>query len=256
MRPRLMAAVENEREEQRVHRRQLLKDKRTTKLVKLHDGLRGTSTFPGWRQITGLPSITSLLKVIDEGKEVTREAFMTASPNILAEIEQLKQQVRHDLVELLMDAGALSPIAGSKAKGKERAVQKTWTDSEAQTLLDTPVALFICHPLSPKKVTDCRQIYSYQGLLEHWHNCHSYSRWDVSFICAAWDEQQLEKLARLLAALELPLNTTMAAIETRVRSGRAKCSCGYDCTREAGRSRPHLMLSRIVSGPRIEADVR
>ncbi|OJT07261.1 hypothetical protein TRAPUB_1890 [Trametes pubescens] len=248
LRPELLRLVEEYRKRRRQGQRDARVYQRSDKLRKYHDAFIGPS-IPSWGQTSEFSSMKALLKVItDEDREVSKEEFAAAEPDLLREVEEFQQKMRRDMVELLAKAGVLPPTAGRSTKGKEKAVPVSLSDHDARALLDTPAAFFVCNALRrQRKVGSCCRVYSYAGLVEHWLHDHPCHPWAPSAVEVAWDDGQRESLAHLLSALGLQEHTPVSAVEARVRSGRAKCSCGVDCTYGVGCKRPYLMLSKIVS---------
>lgn len=219
---------------------------RHKKLKEYHDAFIGMPSLPSWVQTREFPSMKALISVItDEEREVSKEEFAAVETDLRREVEEFQRKMRREMVQLLAEAGVLPSTAGRSTKGKERT---RTSDDEACALLDTPAAFFVCNAIrSYRKVGTCCRVYSYAGLVEHWLHDHPCDPWKPSYVDVAWDEGQRESLARLLSALGLQEGTPVSAVEERVRSGRAMCSCGVDCTRGVGCKRPYLMLSKIVS---------
>lgn len=226
--------MEEQRKRQGQGQRNIRIFERTQQLSKYHDSFIGTPSLPGWEQTREFPSMKALLTVItDEDREVSKEELDAVKATLLAEIEEFQQGMRRNMVELLAQAGVLPPPAGPSTDGKERAIPVSWSGDETRALLDTPAAFFVCNAIrrGPGS-THCRRAYSYAGLMEHWLRDHPRHPWVSSNlnVSVAWDEKQQESPARLLSALGLPEGTPVSVVEERVRSGRAKCSCGVECT--------------------------
>lgn len=222
---------------------------RHKKLKEYHDAFIGMPSLPSWVQTREFPSMKALISVItDEEREVSIEEFAAAETDLRREVEEFQRKMRREMVQLLAEAGVLPPTAGRSTKGKERTVPVRTSDDEACALLDTPAAFFVCNAIrNNRKMGTCCRVYSYAGLVEHWLHDHPCDPWKPSYVDVAWDEGQRESLTRLLSALGLQEGTPVSVVEERVRSGRAMCSCGVDCTRGVGCKRPYLMLSKIVS---------
>ncbi|EIW60825.1 uncharacterized protein TRAVEDRAFT_46065 [Trametes versicolor FP-101664 SS1] len=218
---------------------------RHKKLKEYHDAFIGMPSLPSWVQTREFPSMKALISVItDEEREVSKEEFAAVETDLRREVEEFQRKMRREMVQLLAEAGVLPSTAGRSTKGKERT---RTSDDEACALLDTPAAFFVCNAIRGyRKVGTCCRVYSYAGLVEHWLHDHPCDPWEPSYVDVAWDEGQRESLARLLSALGLHEGTPVSAVEERVRSGRAMCSCGVDCTRGVGCKRPYLLLSKIV----------
>ncbi|KAI0637398.1 hypothetical protein C8Q77DRAFT_1097365 [Trametes polyzona] len=269
IRPELLRMVEERREELRERQRLSEFNERRGRLLNMlrkcyEDVVQGVEDlpqgsepliFPPWHEATErVASLNSILQDTRDVSEMTQAQLQSLGPKILADVRRINLDIKQYLLDLISTTTTLdAPPNGSKGRKGKNSIKNTApaverTKGRIFDILDSVSAMFVCGRAYPSmKKTDCRLIYSFRGLVDHWQDEHG----DLppstgTYITVAGDARQPRNIARLLTALGLPEEATMTAVEERVRSGRVRCSCGVDCTREAGRKRPHLMLSRVI----------
>ncbi|KAI0781341.1 hypothetical protein BD413DRAFT_27747 [Trametes elegans] len=231
--PKLRAAIENQ--PSREVERRALKRMYYDFVHEEGDIAQVKRTLPCFADAMRMRCMRSFEARIDTlGLRITKEEFNAISTDILAEAAPYRAEIRHILNSELPDQIRLSDLAPPNDGGFGA--------------LEMPFVLFKCYGPFPdtSDPAPCLHIFSHIGMLEHWQDVHRDEMWSRASARAALDLCDAWINPLLLAAIGLPRDATMTAVEERVRSGHAHCSCGVEILPEAAGKKPELMLSGII----------
>ena len=235
---------------------------------------------PSFGDAYRLPVMHALLTGVESPEIPLTEAdFAAVEDAVRRDAEAYRDRARHDLAEALHEAdvyhalAAVGPSGGEnnavdssggkgkgKGKGKQKASPTDVDDSASQSSARPPypaadLALLEGGYAGPGKAPDiplfvctthgCRA-FTHHGVLEHWQHDHRMARWTDLHPKGPIMTLMSAEALRVLALLDMPADTTAAALEARLRDSelRVRCICGW----EVGYARwPYELVWILVS---------
>ncbi|KAM5540102.1 hypothetical protein V8D89_006242 [Ganoderma adspersum] len=175
-----------------------------------------------------LPSLVALAQSDDAQGDLSREAFLELTEDVLADAEKYKRRAQRELADILRCDSACWDLA----------------DVPADDLLQRYCAYFECYCSSYRhdSVVDGCTYLTYEQLHAHWRERHPDARWlcgdyeeepgwdPMAGVPSFWPESKHSAPSvgkRALEAVGIPLDTRWWMLDKWTREGRLFCACEH-----------------------------
>ncbi|KAI0355494.1 hypothetical protein OH77DRAFT_1521046 [Trametes cingulata] len=257
-RPKLIALIEQKREDDRKAAFEARLRERRAELKPLYDAFlqNGLSEIdrqfaPNWYDACLLPSLVELASENDATLALTPERLAPITQGLVEEVRESASRTKRDLVEM---------IHRDQHTGKPEVPMPPYDMLEIDAELAKASSLFICHRCPLKAAVSAATI------ADHWRTAHPELKWNDKWPIEEYFDRRRKhserpsmlpwvsalpsgyKRAReALAALALPDDAPYTLLDGYVREGRLVCLCDNPKLPPPGESSWGILLQHVIN---------